>query len=112
MQDIGRAGSTDLDHQRWAAGEDWGSVCGKSKSVQHLVPFIVIEICLCDKSSGEGGEVTRQMATFIFICSGSGGWNPNLWSSYCLVVFSRVGVPVGIFTPYHVQHDVDSPENT
>ena len=77
-----------------------------------LVPFIVIVISSCDRSPGEGGEVTRRMATFIFIGLGTEGRNPNLQSSCCLVVFHRVGAPVGIFTSYHLQHGVDSPGNT
>lgn len=56
--------------------------------------------------------MTRQMATFIFIGLGTEGRNPNLQSSCCLVVFRRVGATAGIFAPYHLQHAVDSPENT
>ena len=103
---------TEVDDQRWTAGEEQGWICGKSKSVRGLVPFIVIVICSCDGSPGERGEVTRQMASFIFIGLGTEGQNPNLQSSCCLVVFCRVRAPVGIFTPYHLQREVNSPENT
>lgn len=75
------------------------------------VPFIVIVICSCDRSPG-GGEVTRKMATFIFMGLGTERRNPNLQNSCCLVVFHSVGPSVGFFTPYHLQHEVDSPENT
>lgn len=50
--------------------------------------------------------MTRQMATFIFIGLGTEGRNLNLQSSCCFVVFHRVETPVGMFTPYHLQHEV------
>ena len=56
--------------------------------------------------------MTGQMVTLVFIGFGTGGQNPNLQSSCRLVVFCRTGAPAGTFTPYQLQHEVDSPENT
>lgn len=57
--------------------------------------------------------MTRQMAAFIVIGLGTGGWTPDWQGSCCQdVAFQWVGVPGGIFTLYQLQHEVDSPENT
>lgn len=72
--------------------------------------------CNCDllvwQNPWRRREVTRQMATFIFMGLGAEGWSPDWQSSCCQAGFQWVGAPGGIFTPYQLQYEVDSPENT
>lgn len=56
VHEVGRAGSAEMDGQRWTAGEEQGGTCGKSKSVLGLVLFSVIVICWCDRTPGEEGK--------------------------------------------------------
>lgn len=102
-----RSGCSEMD-SRWRAGRDlW-----EAQERARFGPFQCNCNLLVWQNPCRRREVTRQMATFISIGLGTERWNANWQSSFCQVAFQWVGVPGGIFTPYQLQHEVDSPENT
>lgn len=66
-------------------------------------------LCNCDllvwQNPWRKREVTRQMATFIFMSLGAEGWSPDWQSSCCRAGFQWVGAPGRIFTPYQLQYE-------